>query len=227
VWSQLHGDPDPDSRRAAFDYLVRSYWPPVYALYRRVYRVPPEQARDLTQGLFLKLMDGALDRADPARARFRTFLRVAAKSHFLDQKKRKRGDGAFAPADWALDMNDDVLEAPGGDPEEAFDRDFARCLVRQAWDAFAADCARRGVPGHAEIVRLRYLDPPEAGTRGLVAAIADAVGKTPEQTSRTLYKAKQAFRRQLLVEVRGTLTADADADTVEAEARALLAALGD
>ena len=66
----------------ALEQLCRTYWPPVYAYARRSGR-SPEDARDLTQGFFTRLIEmGSLSRADPERGRFRSFL-LGAFKHFL------------------------------------------------------------------------------------------------------------------------------------------------
>ena len=70
-------DPDPEVRRTAFAALVESYWKPVYKYLRVKWRSEEEEARDLTQSFFLAALEkGTFDRYDPARARFRTFLRT-------------------------------------------------------------------------------------------------------------------------------------------------------
>jgi RNA polymerase sigma-70 factor (ECF subfamily) len=47
-----HGE---DSRAQAWDHVCRTYWYPVYAFIRRR-GTPPEDASDLTQGFFAKLI---------------------------------------------------------------------------------------------------------------------------------------------------------------------------
>lgn len=71
------GAPDPETRSRAAAVLAATYWQPVYTYLRLRWRASPEEAEDLTQEFF----DRALERGffvcyDPARARFRTFVRV-------------------------------------------------------------------------------------------------------------------------------------------------------
>lgn len=235
AWSVLLAQGDPVSRDGAFEHLFRAYWRPVYALYRRAYQVPPEQAADLTQGLFLRLIQGLSLKADRSRGRFRAFLKVAARSHMLDQKTRRAADGAFPPPHWAAMVRIEMADGDrdydpideAADPDAAFDREFAHALVAQAFAAFEEDCRRRGTERWPPLIRLRYLDPPTDQTRGRVEAIAQQVGLEPAQVSRLLYKAKQAFRRHLLAEVRGTLPPSEASDpaALDEEVAALLAAL--
>jgi DNA-directed RNA polymerase specialized sigma24 family protein len=87
---------DPTARDA-LGQLIRTYWYPVYAYFRRKIG-SADQAEDLTQGIFTHLLDGnALAQIDPARGRFRSFL-LACCDHFLSNDRarataRKRGGG--------------------------------------------------------------------------------------------------------------------------------------
>src|SRR5262245_10964344 len=77
--------------------LCRTYWYPLYAFVRRVGHLP-EDAQDLTQAFFTRLLEkGDLRLADPERGRFRSFL-LAALKHFLAHERdraraQKRGGG--------------------------------------------------------------------------------------------------------------------------------------
>src|SRR6476660_6040362 len=90
------GNSSPQARTALQE-LCGSYWYPVYAFVRR--RGPqPEDARDLTQEFFTRLLEkDYLEAADRERGRFRTFL-LTAVSHFLANEHeracaQKRGGG--------------------------------------------------------------------------------------------------------------------------------------
>src|SRR5690349_8620463 len=91
------GDPQRKEARSALVSLCETYWYPLYAyLRRRGY--PPDQAQDLTQEFFVRLLEGRyLDRADPEKGRFRSFLLVSLKFFVADEEDRwrtlKRGGG--------------------------------------------------------------------------------------------------------------------------------------
>src|SRR5438552_228186 len=66
--------------------LCSRYWYPVFAFVRRQ-GYPPEDARDLTQGFFTRVIEkGDVADADRSRGRFRTFLLTAC-SHFLSNER--------------------------------------------------------------------------------------------------------------------------------------------
>ena len=78
--------------------LSRTYWPPLYAYLRRNGH-PPEQAEDLTQSFFARLIErNDLRSVDSAKGKFRSFV-LAALKHFVanerdKERTQKRGGGA-------------------------------------------------------------------------------------------------------------------------------------
>ena len=81
--------------REALATLCEAYWYPIYAYVRRQGHTP-EASQDLTQEFFAYVLErDLLAKADPARGRFRTFLRtVCARqlaNHRNREKARKRG----------------------------------------------------------------------------------------------------------------------------------------
>src|SRR5262245_40377124 len=68
----------------ALEQLCRAYWYPIYAFIRRNGRAPHD-AQDLTQDFFLRLLEtNSIERADPRRGKFRTFLLSALKYFLTD-----------------------------------------------------------------------------------------------------------------------------------------------
>ncbi len=88
---------DASEAREALAGLCEAYWYPLYA-YIRHRGYAPEQARDLTQDFFAYVLErGLLAKADPARGRFRSFLRAVCSRYLADQRDRenaaRRGGG--------------------------------------------------------------------------------------------------------------------------------------
>ena len=76
--------------RTLIDRLLKRYWKPVYCyLRRRGYR--NEEAKDLTQGFFyaVVLNHHFVERADPSKGRFRSFLLHALKQYLLNEKAKQ------------------------------------------------------------------------------------------------------------------------------------------
>ena len=101
-WSRviLAGDPDAPLARESLAELCDAYWYPLYAYIRRRGH-GPEQARDLTQDFFARALEkGLLAEADPARGRFRSFLRTvcATSSPTAATGSRPGSAGAAGPS---------------------------------------------------------------------------------------------------------------------------------
>src|SRR5215831_19254078 len=76
--------------RDALAVVCRWYWYPVYAFIRSL-GVDRDDARDVTQGFFAGILErNDLARLDPARGRFRSWLRTAAKRHLYNELDRAR-----------------------------------------------------------------------------------------------------------------------------------------
>ena len=76
-WSLIKraGSPESPQARAALTELCSAYWYPIYAFIRRK-GSGPDQALDLTQGFFARLLEkGIVTAAEPGKGRFRAFLR--------------------------------------------------------------------------------------------------------------------------------------------------------
>ena len=91
-------DGNPEARREAFGDLLEGYWKPVYKHLRLTWRLDVEDARDLTQGFFADAFQKSwLERYEPGKAKFRTFVRVCADRFAMNMRQSssrlKRGGG--------------------------------------------------------------------------------------------------------------------------------------
>ncbi len=135
-------DPASPERRAQLETLAAAYWQPVLAHLQRQWNLPPEDAADLTQEFFLRFTEeGFLDGAARDRGRFRTFLKMKLRDLVIDDLRRrsalKRGGAErFVP------IGAEGSPEPrwkGLQPDEAFDREWASCLMAQAIRALEKD----------------------------------------------------------------------------------------
>jgi DNA-directed RNA polymerase specialized sigma24 family protein len=98
---------DGEARRQAFGDLADGYWRPVYKYLRWRWRADRAEAEDLTQGFFARAYEKRFfDRFDPARARFRTFLRTCLDGYVANERQAaarlKRGGGECSASSWAM-----------------------------------------------------------------------------------------------------------------------------
>src|SRR5687768_10431911 len=97
-------DPQRKEARSALVSLCENYWYPLYAYLRRRGHTA-DQAQGLTQDFFIRVLEGRyLDRADPEKGRFRSFLLTSLKFFVADERDRqrahKRGGGAVVSLDF-------------------------------------------------------------------------------------------------------------------------------
>jgi DNA-directed RNA polymerase specialized sigma24 family protein len=140
-WSAVLAARDEKSPRAAeaLAQLCRTYWFPLYAYVRRCGE-SPEQAQDLTQEFFARLLaKDWLRAASPARGRFRWFL-LASLKHFLANewdrtRALKRGGGQQL-------MSLDALDPEARYALEPADHLSADKLYDRTWALRLLDVAR-------------------------------------------------------------------------------------
>jgi RNA polymerase sigma factor (sigma-70 family) len=221
------GSVDPDARAAAYDGLVRSYWRPVYLYVRLRWRRGPEDAQDLTQEFFARAFEREyLERYDPSKARFRTFVRTCLDGFLANHDKAaarlKRGGGfAVTAIDFARADAELAARAPGdqADPERWFHREWIRGLFGDALDALRI---RAEAAGHAAAFTLfrRYdVEDADASPRLTYAALARDSGMSVAEVTNELAWARRAFREIVLERLRGVCATD---EEFRAEARDLL-----
>ncbi len=156
-WTMVLEAASPDARRTALSDLCASYWPPVYGFIRRQVH-DPEQAKDLTQAFFLRVLEKHdLPHARLERARFRTFL-LASVKHFLSnewdrQRAQKRGGGQL-PFPLEFDDGSCHEQADTLTPERLFERHWATMLLsrslgslRQEFEAAGKVCLFQSLEG--------------------------------------------------------------------------------
>src|SRR5258708_19190994 len=160
------GDPLHQDCRAALTRLCEYYWYPVYAYVRRRGH-PKEEAQDLTQDFFVRILEGRyLDRADPNRGRFRSFLLNSCKYFLADQVDRaraqKRGSGAILP--FEVDSGEERYRFEPLDnetPEHIFERRWAVMLLDRAVSCLRDEFTQHGSLDDFEKLKVFLPGQPE------------------------------------------------------------------
>lgn len=128
--------------------MCRTYWYPLYAFIRRQGHTP-EDAEDLTQGFFARLLEtDYLVAVDPAKGRFRSFL-LAAIKHFLSDERdkaaaQKRGGGRTFVSLNELAVEEQRLVSGTLSAERAFDRRWAMTLLEGAQNRLRTEYTAAG-----------------------------------------------------------------------------------
>ena len=209
--------------------LCKIYWRPVFAFIRRLGHSPPD-AQDLTQDFFVMVLKGQLlQRANPARGRFRSLVLKALEDFLRDaeakRSARKRGgDVQFVSWDDWMAEAPSHLSIPEQDsdkwsPERIFDVRWAATVVERALRRLGDECEKRG--------RRRVFDVLNnclAAEREDVsyAKYAKTLGLQEAAVKRLVHRLRERYRALLREEVAQTVEGPNEIDD---ELRYLCAAL--
>lgn len=209
------GDSSPAEAHEALAALCQTYWPPLYSYLRR-HGHDREQAQDLVQGFFVRLLERRDVRtADPARGRFRSFLLTALKRYVINEHERatslKRG-GPQLPLslDFETAERRDALEPRTDDtPERVFDRRWAAITLDRAMQRLRAESHDSG-KGVMVDTLLPYLT--ETSELPPYSAVAGGLGLTEGAVKVAVHRLRQRFGAVLRLEIADTVLAREDVD---------------
>lgn len=220
------GDAAAPDAHAALTHLCQQYWTPLYAFVRRSGHAP-EDARDLTQEFFARLLEKRwLAEANPERGRFRSFL-LASLKHFLANEWNraqclKRGGGRqIIELDAATAEERYALEpADAATPEILYERRWALTLIGRTQERLRAEMTAGG-----DGERFEALEPTLVGERTGPGyeQLAERFGVTETAVKSIVLRMRRRFRALLREEVLQTIGNEQDAET---ELRHLLEILG-
>jgi RNA polymerase sigma-70 factor (ECF subfamily) len=218
------GGNDTTSSGAAMEQLCRTYWYPLYAYVRRRGH-SVEEAQDLTQEFFARLIEkGWVTAADANKGRFRTFL-LTALNHFLAKEWRreratKRGGGR------KLISLDDTAEAryanePASNvtPEKLYERRWALSVFDQALHRLRAQYVAVHKEGHYDCLKKFLSIQPDDGE---YAVVGQKLEMTPGAIAAAVHRLRQHYREVVRAEVAHTVESSQE---LEEELRWLIQAL--
>lgn len=210
----------------ALESLCASYWYPLYAFARRR-GLDHHAAQDLVQAFFARLIEGRdLAGVDPARGRFRSFLRTGLSNFLANQWDRERAakrggaqrrlsiDEAEAERRYAGDFSAEVSA------ETIFERQWARELLARVLASLEIEWTRAGRA--ALFARLRpYLTGEASETRQ--AEIARELSLSENAVRIALHRLRKRYGELVRLEIAETVSDPAD---IERELGELFEALG-
>jgi RNA polymerase sigma factor (sigma-70 family) len=205
--------------------LCRVYWYPLYAYARRC-GFGPEEARDLTQGYYAKLLEKHYLRdARRERGRFRSFLLASFRHYVSNARDReralRRGGGiAILPIEmetaeglYALEPQDDST------PERIFEKRWARTVLERALSRVRSEFDAAGKAAHFQSMKV-FLSGEDAP--GSYAERAARLGMTEGAYKVAVHRLRKSFQKALQGEIADTLERPED---VEKEIRFLFQVL--
>ena len=196
---------DPQVRERALATLVTMYWKPIYKYIRIKWKASNEDAKDLTQAFFTQTLEKPFfERYDPARARFRTYLRTCVDGFVSNQRKAagriKRGGAVqqlsldFEGAEGELRLQD----RPGADFDEFFHQEWVRHLLGLAVEELRRQCQAAGKSVHFALFERYDLEGPEAQETLTYAQLGEQFGLTASQVTNYLASVRRQFRSLVL-----------------------------
>jgi RNA polymerase sigma-70 factor (ECF subfamily) len=213
--------------RAALGDLCEAYWTPVYRFLRREGR-DDDQSRELTQEFFLRLLSGStLEKADPGKGRFRSYL-LGALKHFLADHRRaegrqKRGGHAViesiessgSETSAGLSIPDPAAEAS----DAYFDRHWALAVMERGLDAVRDSFAQAGKAAHFEALKPWLIGDVESLSQADAAA---ALGISTGAVKVAIHRMRQKFGEAIRQEIAETVETE---EEIAGELRYLIEAL--
>ncbi|MGD1096966.1 MAG: sigma factor [Bryobacteraceae bacterium] len=213
------GDPRRKEAQSALASLCENYWYPLYAyLRRRGYQADP--AQDLTQEFFTRMLEGRyLDRADPEKGRFRSFLLTSLKFFVADEEDQhralKRGGGAVLPLEFSSG-EERYQREPSHDetPERIFERRWALALIDRVVEKLRDEFVQHGHAEHFERLKGFLLGQSDAP----YAVLAREMNMSEGALKVAIHRLRKRYRELFRQEIADTV---ADPAEVESELRYL------
>jgi RNA polymerase sigma factor (sigma-70 family) len=202
------GDTASPAARGALETLCHTYWYPLYAYLRRT-GCGPEDAEDLVQGFFLKLLRREiLKSVQRDGGRFRSFLLVTLKHFLSDEKERaaaKKRGGEHQFISWnSAAAEHQFLREPLDieSPDRLFDRRWALVLLEQAMNRLHLESVANG--NAEQFVRLKGFVSGEKGDLSYAEA-AEQTGLTPSAVKSAIFRLRQRYHELICEEVSQTV----------------------
>jgi len=228
LWTQVRvaGRLDAPNAMQALEALCSVYWEPVYMFLKRCGH-ECHSAKDLTQGFFAYLLaENLLQKANPERGRFRSFLLGCLKIFVSNEQAKaralKRGGGAcFVSIEAEATDGSHANElATNLTPERLFDRKWALAVINEAMERLATEHRRAGMSEQFAVLQ-PYLT---GDAEDHLSDLARRLGKSAEATRVLVFRLRNRFRRLVRAVIGDTVS---DVDQVEGELGQLEAALRD
>jgi RNA polymerase sigma factor (sigma-70 family) len=226
-WSQViaAGADQTEDSRDALARLCELYWYPLYGYVRR-WGYDADQAQDLTQEFFARLLEKHyLKAADPSRGRFRSFL-LASLKHFLSNERdragavKRGGRTAVIPLEFENAEGRYSREPPDNEtPDKVYERRWALTLLERTLARLRAEFDAAGKS--AVFARLEGHLTGEQETLPYVE-LGAALGMSEGAVKVAIHRLRRRFGALLRDEIAETVS---DPDEVDDEIRELFRAL--
>ena len=219
-WSLIEGiKQHQDKDQALIGLLLERYWKPVYCYLRRK-GYSNEEAKDLTQAFFheIVLHRHMVERTDPSRGRFRSFLLHTLGQFLIDQKRKETAktripDHKLVPLDMSHppELPQTIRERS---PEDCFTYIWKSDLIDRTLSEVQDECEGQGLQTHWNIFRDKVLLPTlENKESQPMKVIGVRYGVANESRAfNMLLTVKRRFKAALRRNLANTVLAEEDID---------------
>ena len=209
------GRSDTTRARDALANLCQTYWFPLYAYVRRRGH-SPEDAQDLTQAFFARLLErNWVGQADQQKGRFRSFL-LSAMNHFLadewDKARAQKRGGGVLPVPLQFDTAETRYGHEPADnvtPEQNYERRWALTLLDKVLGRLRSEYDQEG---RTEL--FTALHPCLVGDRTAqpYVELAGKLGVSEGAVKSAAHRLRQRYRQLLHDEIAQTVASPGEVD---------------
>ncbi|HVF70434.1 MAG TPA: sigma-70 family RNA polymerase sigma factor [Chthoniobacterales bacterium] len=199
--------PSPEGR-AALESLCRAYWFPVYAFARKQ-GCSPTDAEDITQDFFAEIVQSEfLERADPQRGRFRSYLLTAVRRRIINARDsaraQKRGGGSTVVSINEPNAEKMFLEIddPGLDPSQTYERGWALTVLQRARQRLRDEQTKIGRLSEFELLEPYLSAPPGEGE---YATLASTLNIARNNVAVAVHRLGKSYRKLVHEEIADTV----------------------
>ena len=201
---------DPEQRKIALARVIEIYRPAVYKYLRLHWHKDADAAADLTQSfLLLALEKEFLADFDPAKARFRTFLRLCldrfvGKEHQSASRIKRGGDVQHLSTDFDFIERDLVTprNAQNLSPEELFEQEWIRNLLSTAVTCLKEIYENSGKSTQFKLFECYDLQSLDSNNKTSYQELAIQYKISVETVTNYLAAARRDFRKIVLEQIR-------------------------
>lgn len=213
-----------EERQRALDVLIAGYWKPVYKHVRLKWNKDVEDAKDLTQEFFYRMLQrDFFSSYDPSRARLRTFIRLAvdrfvANENESAQRVKRGGEYQLVGLDFSSAEGElQAADVPSPDGiEEFFAREWVRSIFEVAVEHLRLQCEAEAKTIHFQLFVM--YDIEEGCAEFTYQDVAQRFGIKASDVTNYLAYARREFRRIVLDQLRLSTATEQE---FQNEARAL------
>ena len=222
----VQGD-DPQRRLAALDAIASVYWKPVYKYVRVRWSHAREDAEDVTQEFFARLVEkDFLGGFDPAKGRLRVYLRTCvdrliANRHRDAQRQKRAPEAGLVALDFDAAEHEiaRVPADPAQSPDQFFEQEWVRSVFSSSVKQFRLRCEQIGKQKQFAI--FERCDLNDEDKKRSYDELASEFGLKTTDVTNYLSWARREFRTTVLDQIRAMTGSE---EEFRREARALLGA---